>query len=163
VPEVRTSLGTLPDVKDLPVRVEMPDVMTLGDGDKVTTTGHWRQRREEMKRILEYHAVGRMPPPPRNVSGREVASEAVLDGKVKYRLVRLTFGPERRVELSIGVFTPAQRDAGLRGQAPPRNEGGSGLRSVPSLSRPRIGGGILIFSRLCEIPSFSAPITPAST
>jgi hypothetical protein len=34
--------------------------MTLGDGDKVTTTGQWRQRREEMKRILEYYAVGRM-------------------------------------------------------------------------------------------------------
>ena len=31
VPEVRT-FRTLPGVKDLPGRVEMPDVMTLGDG-----------------------------------------------------------------------------------------------------------------------------------
>ncbi len=108
VPEVRTSLGTLPGVEDLPVRVEMPDAMTLADGTRVTTVGQWRQRREEMKRILEYYAVGRMPPPPGNVKGSEVASEAVLDGQVKYRRVRLTFGPENRLGLDIGIFTPAR-------------------------------------------------------
>jgi len=108
VPPIRTSLGTLPGVEDLPVRVEMPDVMTKSDGQKVTTVAEWKQRREEMKRVLAYYAVGRMPPAPGNVRGREVASEAVLDGKVKYRLVKLTFGPERRLELSIGIFTPAQ-------------------------------------------------------
>jgi len=41
------------------------------------------------------------------VQGREVASESVLDGRVQYRLVRLTFGPERRLELHIGVLAPA--------------------------------------------------------
>ena len=33
-------------------------------------------------------------------------SELVLDGKVKYRLVKLTFGPERKLELYIGIWTP---------------------------------------------------------
>ena len=60
-----------------------------------------------MKRILEYYAVGQMPPPPGNVKGQELKSELVLDGKVKYRLVHLTFGPERKLELNIGIFTPA--------------------------------------------------------
>lgn len=108
VPPVRTSLGTLPGVKDLPVRVEMPDVMTMSNGQRVTTVEQWSRRREEMKRILEYYAVGRMPPPPGNVKGREVASGPVLDGTVKYRLVRLTFGPKRRLELNIGILTPAR-------------------------------------------------------
>jgi hypothetical protein len=108
VPPIKTHLETLPGVKDLPVRVEMPDVMTMNNGDKVTTVGQWRQRREEMKRILAYYAVGRMPPPPGNVKGRAVASEAVLDESVRYRLVRLTFGPKRKLELKVGIFTPVQ-------------------------------------------------------
>ena len=108
VPPIKTSLGTLPGAKDLPVRVEMPDVMTMNNGDKVTTVGQWRRRREEMKRILAYYAVGRMPPPPGNVKGHELASQAVLDGSVKYRLVKLTFGPKRKLELAIGIFTPVR-------------------------------------------------------
>ena len=31
----------------------------------------------------------------------------VLDGKVKYRLIHLTFGPKESLSLDIGVFTPA--------------------------------------------------------
>jgi (4-O-methyl)-D-glucuronate---lignin esterase len=106
VPPIRTSLGTLPGAKDLPVRVEMPDVMMMNSGDEVTTVAQWRRRREEMTRILAYYAVGRMPPHPGNVKGHELASQAVLDGSVKYRLVKLTFGPKRKLELAIGIFTP---------------------------------------------------------
>ncbi len=78
----------------------------MNDGTKVTTTKQWKKRREEMKRILEYYAVGQMPPPPGNVKGREIKSELVLDGKVKYRLVHLKFGPENKLDLNIGIFTP---------------------------------------------------------
>jgi hypothetical protein len=62
-----------------------------------------------MKRILEYYAVGQMPPPPGNVKGREIQSQSVLDGKVQYRLVQLTFGPKRKLELNIGIFTPTDQ------------------------------------------------------
>ncbi len=106
LPPIKTAMGTLPGVKELPVRKEMPDVLTMNDGTKVTTVKQWEKRREEMKKILEYYAVGQMPPPPGNVKGQEVKSESVLDGKVKYRLVHLTFGPERKLELNIGIFTP---------------------------------------------------------
>src|SRR5438093_189801 len=57
-PEIKTSLGVMPGVKDLPVRKELPDVMTMNDGTKVTTPEQWAKRREEMKTILEYYAVG---------------------------------------------------------------------------------------------------------
>jgi len=106
LPVIKTAMGTLPGVNELPVRKEMPDVMTMNNGRKVTTVQQWEKRREEMKRILEYYAVGQMPPPPGNVKGQEIKSELVLDGKVKYRLVHLTFGPERKLELNIGIFTP---------------------------------------------------------
>ncbi len=96
----------MPGVKDLPVRAELPDVFTMNNGAKVKTLAQWTKRREEIKKILEYYAVGQMPPAPGNVQGEEKHSELVLGGKVKYRLVKLTFGPQRKLELYIGIFTP---------------------------------------------------------
>lgn len=106
VPRIETRLGTLPGVDALPVREAMPDVMLMNNGTRVSTRSQWAARRQEMKSILAYYAVGQMPPPPGNVKGREVKSETVLDGAAKYRLVHLTFGPAEKLSLNIGVFTP---------------------------------------------------------
>ncbi len=105
VPRIAAPLGTLPGVGELPTRETMPDVMVMTDGTRVTTRGQWEARRQEMRRILSYYAVGQMPPAPGNVTGREIHSEVVLDGRVKYRLVHLTFGPKSQLGLDIGVFT----------------------------------------------------------
>src|SRR5882724_8708706 len=78
----------------------------MSDGTKVTTPHQWKQQRPEVRRILEYYAVGAMPPAPGNVKGREVKLQTILDGAVKYRLVHLTFGPDEKLSLDIGIFTP---------------------------------------------------------
>jgi hypothetical protein len=106
VPAIRTSMKPLPAVKDLPARAGMPDTMLMNDGTKVTTPAQWPKRRAEMKRILEYYLTGIAPPPPGNVKGKEIKSQVVMDGKVKYRLIHLTFGPKENLSLDIGVFTP---------------------------------------------------------
>jgi hypothetical protein len=106
VPPIKTAQETMPGPDDLPTRKEMPDVMVMNDGTTVKTAEQWKKRREEMKRILEYYAVGFAPPPPGNVKGKEVNSQLVLNGKVKYRLVRLTFGPKESLSLDIGIFAP---------------------------------------------------------
>ena len=111
IPQNKAATETFPDVNDLPVRKEMPDVMTMNDGTKVTTVEQWRQRREEMKPILEYYELGHAPPPPGNVSGQDVKSLILLDGTVKYRLVHLKFGPEEKLGFDIAIFTPARRRA----------------------------------------------------
>ena len=85
----------------------MPDVMVMNDGTRVTTRRQWEARRQEMRRLLWSYAVGQMPPAPGNVKGREIHSELVLDGTVRYRLVRLTFGPRSQLTLDIGMFTPS--------------------------------------------------------
>ena len=108
VPRIEAPLGKLPGVNALPVRKEMPDVMVSGDGTKVTTREQWGKRRAEMKRILEYYAVGQMPPPPGNVRGKVEQTETVLDGTVRYRWVHLTFGPAEQLSLNIGIFTPVK-------------------------------------------------------
>jgi hypothetical protein len=110
LPPIHTRLGALPGVNELPVHKEMPDVLVMNDGSRVTTKQQWEKRRLEMRRILSYYAVGQMPPPPGNVKGREVSSELVLDGQVKYRQVHLTFGPANALNLDIGIFTPMRGD-----------------------------------------------------
>ncbi|HEX3879704.1 MAG TPA: hypothetical protein VHW24_22125 [Bryobacteraceae bacterium] len=107
IPRIDAPLGAMPGVNQLPVRKAMPDVLTMNDGTKVTTPAQWVKRREEMRKILAYYAVGQAPPPPGNVKGQELKSEMVMNGSVKYRLVHLTFGPESKLFLNIGIFTPA--------------------------------------------------------
>jgi hypothetical protein len=106
IPHIQGPLGKLPGVDKLPVRKEMPDVMLMNNGTRIATRAQWEKRRQEIKRTLAYYAVGQMPPAPGNVKGKELQSELVLDGSVKYRLVRLTFGPEEKLFLHIGIFTP---------------------------------------------------------
>jgi len=107
VPAIKTSMPAMPGVDQLPNRPELPGFMTLNNGKPVKTVKQWNQRREEMKRVIEYYEVGLAPPPPGNVKGQEVSTQLVNDGKVKYRLVHLTFGPQSSLSLNIGIFTPA--------------------------------------------------------
>jgi hypothetical protein len=107
VPPIATSMPSMPGIDRLPNRPQMPDIMTLDNGKKVKTIAQWEKRREEMKRVLEYYAVGQAPPPPGNVKGQEVSSQMLANGTVKYRLVHLTFGPNESLSLDIGIFTPA--------------------------------------------------------
>ncbi len=108
IPPNGVAPGTFPAVKDLPVRQEMPAVMMMNDGTRVTTVAQWRTRREEMKQILEYYELGHAPPPPGNVTGQDKKSLTLLDGTVKYRLVHLKFGPEEKLGFDIAIFTPAK-------------------------------------------------------
>ena len=108
LPDIKTHLGVMPGVNELPVRKDLPDPMVMNDGARVATPAQWLARRAEMRRILQYYAIGEMPPPPGNVKGAKGTSETVLDGTVTYRLVHLTFGPGEKLFLDIGIFTPAQ-------------------------------------------------------
>ena len=100
--------AAMPAVKDLPVRAAMPDPLVDDDGQRITTPQQWKQRREQMKQVLEYYALGHRPPPPGNVAGRELQSKQLLDGKATYRLVHLTFGPKQSLGFDLAVFIPAE-------------------------------------------------------
>jgi hypothetical protein len=158
VPRIKTPMGTLPGVNQLPVRHELPDILVRNDGTKVITRAHWEKRREEMKRILAYYAVGVMPPPPGNVKGRELASETVLDGSVRYRLVRLTFGPSDKLALDIGIFTPVQGGPSpaiiLQGGPPP------GAAVLPRLPQgPNQGRGEDVLLLVGRGPAPAPPVS----
>ncbi len=42
-------MPAMPGVDQLPDRPEMPDIMTLNNGQRVKTAKQWNRRREEMK------------------------------------------------------------------------------------------------------------------
>jgi hypothetical protein len=157
VPPIKTPMQPLAGVEALPVHAAMPDVLTMNDGTKVTTAGQWQKRREEMKRILEYYAVGQMPPPPGNVKGQEIKSQSVLDGKVQYRLVRLTFGPKQKLELNIGIFTPTDQKGPFpavisQSGTPP------GAMALPRLPQgPNQGRGQDVLLLVGPLPTNNAP------
>ncbi len=135
----------MPGVSELPARAAMPDVMVMNDGTAVTTARQWQARRREMRRILSYYAIGQMPPAPGNVKGREIHSELVLGGTVKYRLVRLAFGPRSQLGLDIGVFTPVTGGPFpaviLQGGTPP---GGTVLPRLPQGPNQGRGENVLL-------------------
>jgi hypothetical protein len=110
LPVINTDMKPMPGVEQLPDRPEMPDVMTMNDGKKVRTVKQWDQRRVEMMKTLDWYALGEAPPAPGNVKGTEVHSELVLNGKYKYRLVHLIFGPNQRLSLDIGIFAPVDNN-----------------------------------------------------
>ncbi len=107
VPAIHAPMGTLPGVAQLKPNPDLPDLFTFANGKKVRTLAEWKRRRAEIRRTLEYYAVGQMPPAPGNVKGEVMRTEDVLGGKAKYQLVKLSFGPQQKLELYIGVFTPA--------------------------------------------------------
>jgi hypothetical protein len=127
VPAIATSMPAMPGVDNLPSRPEMPDVLTMNNGQRVTSSAQWKRRREEMKRILEYYAVGQAPPPPGNVKGHEVTSQLVMNGKVRYRLVHLAFGPQASLSLDIGIFTPTEGGPAPAATTPPAAAGRGGF------------------------------------
>ena len=161
VPRIATALGALPGVSELPTRTAMPDVMVMNDGTRVTSRRQWEARRQEMRRTLSYYGVGQMPPAPGNVKGREIQSEFVLDGTVKYRLVRLTFGPRSQLSLDIGVFTPVQGGPFpaviLQGGTPP---GGTVLPRLPQ--GPNQGRGENVLLMVGPVPPARGAATPSN-
>ena len=49
VPPIKTPIGHLPGVDELPLRKEMPDVLVTNGGSQVTTRSQWQSRREDSK------------------------------------------------------------------------------------------------------------------
>ncbi len=106
VPAIHAASVSFPEVNDLPVQTNLPDVMTMLDGTKLTSVAQWPARREEMKAILEHYELGHAPLPPGNVSGKILQSKTLLDGAVKFQLVHLSFGPKKSLGFDIAIFTP---------------------------------------------------------
>lgn len=89
-------------------RIEgLPDPFALIGGGRVRSRADWSKRRAQIRELLLTHQYGHVPPPPppKNVRGRVVATEPLPGGAVK-QTVALTFGPQRRLHLQLGLVAP---------------------------------------------------------
>jgi hypothetical protein len=144
VPPIPTAFAArLPGVDALPVCTELPDPLVTAEGKRIVTVADWEKRRAGIKQLLTYYAIGLMPPAPGNVSGRVLASRALLDGSVDYRLVRLAFGPDKRIGFDLAIFTPADRSGPFPSIVFPTFEQTPGADPLPlQPRRPSKGRGV---------------------
>ncbi len=153
-----TEAVTLSAAKDLPVQTSLPDPMIFANGKRVQTPEQWRQRREEMKEIIQYYFTGTIPPPPGNVRGTLLDQRDLVNGTVKFERVRLSFGPDESLGFEVAIFRPA--DGGpfptvvqpsfflTPGSPMPTTAEMAALTTAPTTQTAR--------------PSFLRPITPES-
>jgi hypothetical protein len=59
----------LPDAGALPTNAKLPDPFKRIDGSRITSTGDWRCRREEIKKLSEKFVYGEKPGKPQSVTG----------------------------------------------------------------------------------------------
>jgi hypothetical protein len=124
----------LPPAADLPVQTNLPDPLRLEDGRKITTREQWARHRGQMREIIEHYAIGHRPPPPGNVTGRVLESRILLDGKARYQLVHLAFGPEGQLGFDAAIFTPIKTPV-LEGSFPKLGAGERRLQAAELASR----------------------------
>lgn len=149
-----------PSVDALPLRRELPDPLVSSAG-AIRTRAAWEERRQEIKHLLSFYAVGHVPPAPGNVVGRTLDSRRIADGKVQYQLVHLSFGPESKLGFDIAVFTPAAGTGPFPTIVFPSFELTPGAKPLPTLPRrPEQGQGKDALSLPLGIPEPSAPAKP---
>src|SRR5262245_8715125 len=96
-----------PDFDQMPSIPLLPDPLVLDEGAKnvpVTTPEQWKEKREWMKRQLEYYITGTRPPEPDNVKATVLGEKN--DGETTLRTIELTFGPENRATLTVELMVP---------------------------------------------------------
>ncbi len=102
---------TFPLVDELPEVAELPNPFVFVDGTAVKTPEDWKLRRAEMKAIVLHYQFGHAPalPMPGTIKAEILSETDALDGLAVKRAVRLRFGPDNALSLSLGIHTPKGR------------------------------------------------------
>ncbi|GAA0899888.1 hypothetical protein Vau01_077530 [Virgisporangium aurantiacum] len=73
------AVPALPDAGSLPTNARLPDPFRRLDNSRITTTGDWRCRREEIKRLAEKFVYGEKPAKPQSVTGTVSGSNITVN------------------------------------------------------------------------------------
>jgi len=99
-----------PSFEKLPTRVELPDPLTLLDGNRVTTPADWNAKRKpELQALFQHYMYGKLPAKPQRwaVDGPSFEDPKYLDGKATLREETLAFyGPDLSQRLRVLVIRP---------------------------------------------------------
>ena len=96
-----------PDFDRMPSIPFLPDPLVLDEGGKnipIKTMAQWKEKREWMRKQLEYYITGTYPPKPENLQAKILSEKK--DGKTIVRMIGLTFGPENQAKLTVELMIP---------------------------------------------------------
>ncbi|MDB6112711.1 MAG: hypothetical protein JWR69_4461 [Pedosphaera sp.] len=83
-----------PDISQLPAQPALPDPLVMSDGQRVTTRKAWfRQRRPELKALLQHYMYGTLPPKPKEIHFKvERVDKNFFGGKATAKEVTISLG-----------------------------------------------------------------------
>ncbi len=101
---------TFPPVEELPEIKDLPNPFVFVDGTEVKTPKDWERRREEIKAMILYYQFGHAPalPAPKTIDAKIISETDAIGGLAIKRAVRLRFGPQDGISLSLGIHLPKQ-------------------------------------------------------
>jgi hypothetical protein len=101
-----------PDPAQLPSKPEPPDLLSMLDGQKITTREQWfEQRRPELKALFQRYMYGWFPAPV-EVQGTVTYTDArFFDGKATLKLVTLKLAVEGAPSIHMLMVIPNHRSA----------------------------------------------------
>ena len=102
VSSAQKSLPT--SVEMLPQQVALPQLMRLSDGTPVKTNEQWKQRREEIKRMMLFYQYGSMPGAPDKVSAMDITKTEHKSGKGTEESLTLLIQTKDRPDLKLSLI-----------------------------------------------------------
>ena len=96
-----------PDFDKMPSIPFLPDPLVLDEGGKnipIRSMEQWKEKREWMRKQLEYYITGTYPPKPDNLQVKILREKK--DGETLVRMVELTFGPGNQANLTVELMIP---------------------------------------------------------
>lgn len=99
----------LPDVKDLPEQVELPDPFVMLDGTRIETIDDWyAKRRPELKRLFQHYIYGYLPPAPEMTFETVKTDPDLFGGKATYKeiIIHMHLPEGAEHQLNLAMFVP---------------------------------------------------------
>jgi dienelactone hydrolase len=130
---------TFPGVDALPAHSEMPDPLTMMNGEKIATKEDWFAKRVPELRALIRHYMYGVPPPPAPITATlEREDKQCLGGKATKKEIAIRFGPEGTPVLHLLLILPN----GVIGPAPcfvgPNFCGNHTVLNDPTIALPAV-------------------------
>jgi hypothetical protein len=108
-------IAAFPAADQLPARPELPDPLVRLDGRRVATRAQWeKDRRPELKELIQHHMYGYLPPPVAVTATLERSDSMALGGKATLRELTLSFGPPETPPIHLLLVIPNR----IHGPAP---------------------------------------------
>lgn len=100
-----------PLAAELPMQSELPDPLTMFNGQPVTNKKDWfHKRRAELKALFQHYEYGYFPPPAKIKIAIEYTDKKFFGGKATLKLVTIAFRSPRAPRIHLMMVVPNERE-----------------------------------------------------